>query len=143
MTSTDLAQPAQSAPPSERRTRQRQAISDYLATIPAFLTAQQIHDHLRGAGVDVSLPTVYRTLAHMAESGEVDILTHEGQSSYRRCSTTHHHHLTCRVCGRAVEIADAPIDEWIAALGREHGYTDITHVTELSGLCTRCASLQA
>ena len=149
MTNTDTISSAQGPPvaeppptvpaTSERRTRQREAISSYLATTPEFLTAQQIHDHVRALGVDVSLPTVYRNLAHMAEAGDVDMLTHEGQSSYRRCSTTHHHHLTCRVCGRAVEITDAPIDEWISRLASEHGYTNITHVTELSGLCSRCA----
>jgi Fe2+ or Zn2+ uptake regulation protein len=42
----------------------------------------------------------------MTAAGEVDILRNaDGEATYRRCSTTeHHHHLVCRHCGTAVDI---------------------------------------
>jgi len=128
MTSTD----------APRRTRQREVIWAHLSSTAPFQTAQQIYDALRDQGTPVSLPTVYRTLAAMAVSGEVDVLTAEGQSVYRRCSPHHHHHLVCRRCGRAVELTEARIEAWATQVGEQHGFTEITHITEVSGLCPPC-----
>ena len=77
-----------------RRTRQREMIETYLGRVDEFRNAQQVYDGLRTAGTPVSLPTVYRTLASMAESGDLDVLSIEGMASYRQCSPDHHHHLT-------------------------------------------------
>jgi len=121
-----------------RRTRQRAVIWEYVGQTPEFLSAQQIYDRLRSQGTPVSLPTVYRTLASMAETGDLDVLTTDGQAAYRRCSPSHHHHLVCRRCGRTIELTEAPVEEWAAAVAEEHGFTDISHVIEVSGLCPDC-----
>ena len=121
-----------------RRTRQRVVIWDYVGDASEFQTAQQIHDRLRAQGTPVSLPTVYRTLASMAGSGELDHLTTDGQTAYRRCSAHHHHHLVCRSCGRTIELTDTPVEQWAATVAQKYGFTDITHVTEISGLCPDC-----
>ncbi|MDR0285325.1 MAG: transcriptional repressor [Propionibacteriaceae bacterium] len=123
-----------------RRTRQRTHIWDYLGGTAEFLTAQQVHDRLRAGGTPVSLPTVYRTLAAMAEAGEVDQLVGEDGTAYRRCSPHHHHHLICRVCGRTIELTADPVEAWAAEVARAHGFTGITHVTEISGTCPACSA---
>jgi len=121
-----------------RRTKQRTVIRDYVDDAGEFHTAQQIYDRLRARGTPVSLPTVYRTLAAMAESGELDVLATDGQAAYRRCSSHHHHHLVCRSCGRTIELTDTPVEAWAARVAHEYGFTEITHVTEISGLCPDC-----
>ena len=121
-----------------RRTRQRAVIWTYVTHTGEFQTAQQIYDRLRIQGTPVSLPTVYRTLAAMAESGDLDILTTDGQTAYRRCSDLHHHHLVCRSCGRTIELTDTPVEAWAAAVAHKYGFIDISHVTEISGLCPDC-----
>ncbi|MCL2481826.1 MAG: transcriptional repressor [Propionibacteriaceae bacterium] len=121
-----------------RRTRQRTLIWDYLCTRSEFLTAQQIHDALRTGGTPVSLPTVYRTLTAMAESGDLDVLTTDGQSAYRRCSSHHHHHLVCRGCGRTIEVTGTVVEQWAEAVAHQYGFADITHITEFSGICPAC-----
>ena len=124
-----------------RTTRQRTAISEFLSHAGDFRTAQQIHEQLRAGGDGVCLATVYRTLQSMAESGEVDVVrTAEGESAYRRCATTgHHHHLVCRSCGRTEEIMAKAVETWAATIAAQHGFTDVTHDVELYGLCARCS----
>ena len=126
-------------PGPQRQTRQRTAIADYLATLDEFRSAQQIHDALRGSGVQVGLTTVYRCVQAMAAAGELDQLVNdEGEAVYRRCSGEHHHHLVCRQCGATVEIAGPAVEAWAEAMAAEHGYTEVSHTLELFGRCAAC-----
>ena len=121
-----------------RRTRQRALIWAYLGLRDEFLTAQQIHDRLRAGPTPVSLPTIYRSVTAMAEAGDLDVLVSHGISAYRRCSPTHHHHLVCRQCSRTIEVTGIPLEQWALATGEEHGFVDIAHITELTGVCPSC-----
>ena len=126
--------------PRQRATRQRAAVSAALDSIADFRSAQELHDLLKQRGENVGLTTVYRTLQSLAEAGEVDTLrTGDGESVYRRCSSGHHHHLVCRVCGRAVEVAGPAVEKWADKVAAEHGYTDVSHTVEIFGLCRECS----
>ena len=35
------------------------------------------------------------------------------------------------------------VERWAAALGTEHGFTDVTHTVEVFGLCAECAPAEA
>jgi len=127
-------------PTSPRPTRQRRAVADLLEGRRDFLSAQQIHAELQRRGEGVGLATVYRNLALLVELGELDVLQREdGESLYRRCSPRHHHHLTCRSCGRTVEVAGTPVEEWARMMADDHGFTEVRHTVELLGLCPSCA----
>ena len=79
-----------------RQTRQRAAVSEILADLDEFKSAQEIHELLRRSGERIGLTTVYRALQGMAEASEIDLLiSDDGETRYRKCSTTHHHHLVC------------------------------------------------
>ena len=123
-----------------RSTRQRQAVLAALDEASSFCTAQELHDVLRHRGDKVGLATVYRSLQLMADSDEVDVIRSEaGEASYRRCSTQHHHHLVCRTCGRAVEVSGPAVEAWADRVGGEHGFTQVSHTVELSGVCASCS----
>ncbi|NLT31265.1 MAG: transcriptional repressor [Propionibacterium sp.] len=127
--------------PATRNTPQRTAVRDLLAEIAEFRTAQQVHDELRSRDVKIGLATVYRHLTALTEAGELDMLrTPEGETSYRKCSDGHHHHLVCRDCGHTVEISAPVVERWAAELATTHGFHDITHELEVHGLCTDCAA---
>jgi len=128
--------------PERRSTRQRAALSEALADSPVFLSAQEIHARLRDAGTSVGLATVYRNLQSMVADHEVDVLrTDEGESVYRACtSSAHHHHLICRGCGRTVEVAERAIEVWAEKIAAEHGFVDVRHTLEIDGLCAACAA---
>jgi Fur family ferric uptake transcriptional regulator len=133
MTSTD-------SPANPRRTRQRAAVSAAMGRSGEFRTAQEVHAALRESGDSIGLATVYRTLAQLAEAGEIDcIRTPDGQAAYRRCSSGHHHHLICRGCGRAVEISPPSFEAWADRVAAENGFTQIDHELELFGRCAACS----
>ncbi|WP_310963020.1 Fur family transcriptional regulator [Nocardioides terrisoli] len=134
MTSTD--------PGSERLrpTRQRLAVAAALESVEDFRSAQEIHEVVRAGGDNVGLSTVYRTLQAMAEGGELDVLRAEnGESVYRRCSTTHHHHLVCRDCGATVEVEGPTVEKWTRAVAAAHGYSEVSHTLEIFGTCAACS----
>jgi Fur family ferric uptake transcriptional regulator len=123
-----------------RRTRQRAAVEQILRKTDEFRTAQQLHADLRAAGADVGLTTVYRNLAQLAESHEVDLLLGEdGETRYRACSATHHHHVVCRECGYTVEVTAAPVERWAQRTAAAHGFSDVSHTVEIVGVCDTCA----
>ena len=137
MTSTDPHDAR--LPEGTRPTRQRRAVATALQSFEDFRSAQDIHDLLRRTGDSVGLSTVYRTLQSLADGGEVDVLRSEdGEALYRRCSTSHHHHLVCRSCGRTVEVEGPAVERWADKVAGEHGYTGVSHTLEIFGTCPDC-----
>ncbi|MGF1426017.1 Fur family transcriptional regulator [Kitasatospora sp. LaBMicrA B282] len=129
--------------PRARSTRQRAAVSAVLDEIEDFRSAQELHDMLKHRGDSVGLTTVYRTLQSLADAGEVDVLrTADGEAVYRRCSSGHHHHLVCRLCGSTVEVEGPAVERWANTVAAEHGFTDIAHTLEIFGTCAECTAKQ-
>lgn len=122
-----------------RPTRQQVAVAEALGRTGDFRSAQDLHADLRDQGDPVGLATVYRALSTMVESGDVDVLrTDDGEARYRQCSTSHHHHLVCRVCGKAIEIDGPAVEAWASGVAAQHDYTDVEHVVEIIGTCRDC-----
>ena len=70
---------------------------------------------------------------------EIDSLrTESGESIYRRCSATHHHHLVCRNCGATVEVEGPVVEKWTRSVAAAHGYSDVSHTLEIFGTCNSC-----
>ncbi len=123
-----------------RSTKQREALVHVLEEVDGFRTAQQLHARLVERGDKVGIATVYRSLQLLADADLVDIIhSEDGEASYRRCSTRHHHHLVCRECGRAVEAQAPAVETWVAAMAAEHGFSDVSHDLEIFGTCADCA----
>ncbi len=125
-----------------RGTRQAEAVASVLDRLPGFCSAQQIHAELRENGEQVGLTTVYRHLQVLSESGRIDaIRDSSGEILYRRCqSDAHHHHLTCRICGRSVEVEGRAVELWAEQVAQEAGFTEVGHTVELFGLCPECGA---
>ena len=121
-------------------TRQKRALAGLLAESVRFRSAQDLFAELRIRGENVGLTTVYNQLGALAEAGEVDaVRTDSGETLYRRCATEgHHHHLLCRGCGRSVEVAGPAVERWAERVAAEHGFVDVEHTIEISGLCPEC-----
>jgi Fur family ferric uptake transcriptional regulator len=125
-----------------RGTRQAEALSAVLDGLPGFLSAQQIHAELRNRGEHIGLTTVYRHLQVLSEDGLIDaIRDSSGETLYRKCRTgAHHHHLTCRNCGRSVEVEGRAVELWAEQVAAEAGFANVGHTVELFGLCPDCAT---
>ena len=128
--------------PRTRNTWQKRAIDEILDRSPDFLSAQQVHQSVAESGRTVSLATVYRVLQAQVEDGAVDILAlDDGQTLFRKCETTgHHHHLVCRNCRSTEEIEAPKVEHWADHVGADFGYTEINHTLEIYGLCPQCSN---
>jgi Fur family transcriptional regulator, ferric uptake regulator len=119
-----------------RYTRQAAAVIAVMSGMPAFSDARDIREAVRLAGGRVGLATVYRHLRVLAEEGRVDAVRGAGgQTMYRLRRDDHSHHLTCRVCGRAVEVDGHGVWEWAGQVARLAGFTLTGYTVELTGVC--------
>jgi Fur family transcriptional regulator, ferric uptake regulator len=127
--------------PVRRQTRQRAAVAAALDSTDEFVSAQDLHASMRASGDRIGLATVYRSLQTLSEDGQLDVRRGEdGEALYRRCSTGHHHHVVCRVCGRTVEVESRSVERWAAAVAKDHGFVDTVHTVEITGTCPDCAT---
>ena len=123
---------------ARKASKQRTAVSAYLDGQTTFASAQDIHAALRELGTPIGLATVYRALQTMVDDGELDALrTDEGETVYRRCGTSHHHHLVCRECGRTVEVEEPSVERWASRVAAQHGFSEVSHTLEIFGSCDR------
>ena len=122
-----------------RNTRQRSAVVAVFDQLDGFHSAQEVHARMRAAGDSIGLSTVYRAVQALVDDGELDsIRTDNGEAIYRRCSTTHHHHLVCRSCGRTEEVEGPTVERWADRVAGEHGFVDVKHTLEIFGTCAAC-----
>jgi Fur family ferric uptake transcriptional regulator len=124
-----------------RVTDQRRIVLEAMLGERNDATAQGLHERLRPAAPRLGLATVYRTLNALADAGVLDRLHHDATGTcFRYCGPGHHHHLTCRICHKVVELRDCDLADWATTLGRAHGFADINHSLELDGVCDQCTA---
>ena len=121
-----------------RVTRQRLAVLEALAGRGGVVTAQELHHELRGRRHAPGLATVYRTLAVLAQAGEVDTFPRDGEQAFRLCGDEHHHHLVCTGCGSVDEVDAAEVEAWVVRVARRRGFRVTSHTADVYGLCRGC-----
>jgi Fur family transcriptional regulator, ferric uptake regulator len=125
---------------TKRETWQKRAVQQALSAARGFVSAQELHQRLATAERRVGLTTVYRALTDLVETGEADALpTPEGELKYRACETGHHHHISCRSCGKAVEFELEGLERAVRELAQKHGFKEVEHSLEIFGLCASCS----
>ena len=110
-----------------------------LSEVVGFVSAQQLHTVLKNHGSTIGLATVYRALTDLAAAGEADSLqSKDSEVLYRACTTSHHHHLICRDCGKTVEIEANSVEKWADEVARTHGFIQPSHSIDIFGICPAC-----
>ncbi|WP_282921459.1 Fur family transcriptional regulator [Mobiluncus massiliensis] len=130
------------SPARQRKTRQLEAVLSAVRGMTDFQSAAEIFTKLQLNGTRVGLATVYRNLAALAEDGVLDtVKSADGTTLYRECeSSEHHHHLVCRSCGKTEEFHLKGLEETLNEMGREMGFSALSHTVELTGLCSKCSA---
>ena len=83
--------------------------------MPAFSNARAIHAAVHHDAGRVGLATMYRHSRVLAGQGVVDTVRGAGgEALYRLRRGSLTHHLTCRFCGRTVEVDGSEVWEWLA-----------------------------
>lgn len=122
-----------------RLTRPRQVVLEILLNSREHLDAETLYDLARAQVSDISLATIYRSLALFKDAGLVQ--EHRLGESHGHFETTPeapHFHFTCVKCGRVIEFASPSVLQAVSDLG-EHRDLKITQVhLHLSGYCADC-----
>jgi Fur family ferric uptake transcriptional regulator len=125
-----------------RATQQRKAIAARLVSLgesgEAF-TAESLLAGLNKEGAGIGRATVFRTIEKLVSLGLIDRVEFaDGERWYRLCSGEHHHHLSCRLCHKVVEVELCLPEAKIAAIGAREGFTIEGHEISLFGICDEC-----
>ena len=122
-----------------RLTRQRLAIREVLCHTDAHPDADWVHQQVRQKLPSISMGTVYRNLAQMAEAGIIrQVRCAEGASRWDG-RTDRHCHVICSRCGRVADI-ELPnvLEELERAAARESGFRIVGQSLCLAGICPQC-----
>ena len=122
-----------------RLTSQRRLILGVLEECEGHLDAEALFVQARTRDPDISLATVYRTLAVLKEMGLVEEHSlGEEHSHYEAVHGQPHYHFVCLGCGKVIEF-DAPLMKRMARDVSEQEDVCITDVhLRLSGYCAQC-----
>ena len=133
----------------QRLTPQRERVLALFEPIGAgrHLSAEDVHQRLRGGDGRVSLATVYRTLRLLSS---LDLLQElelpDGGRRFELAGDAqhrHHHHLVCVRCGRTEEFEDTAVLTAGAAAAGAHGFRLLECVLTVRALCPGCAAAGA
>lgn len=117
-------------------TPQRKAIYDVICILD-HPTAAEIMDRLREQGSQFAYGTVYNTLKHLTETGQIQELR-VGEACRYDASTKRHHHIQCTVCGQVEEVfSEIPL-QWLSTVAAETGYQVHQEQLLLKGVCAAC-----
>ena len=122
--------------PSERNTRQRDAIKLALVHARRPLSTQEILEaaNLQVSGVGIA--TVYRNVKTFLQAGEITSVSLPGDSPrYEVAGHAHHHHFHCRSCDRVFDVHHCPGNLQDMA---PQGFRVDSHELTLYGICADC-----
>ncbi|HEX9036899.1 MAG TPA: transcriptional repressor [Ktedonobacterales bacterium] len=127
-----------------RRTRPRQALVARVARWACEgvdFTADSLWRAVRADDPDVGRATVFRTIEALTALGLLDRVSFaDGAERYHAVPPggRHHHHLTCDICHRVVNIDVCIPDKALRAVASRAGFALSGHRVELFGRCERC-----
>jgi Fe2+ or Zn2+ uptake regulation protein len=127
-----------------RLTGQRKLLLGLIEQQTGHLDAHELHRLAQEQDPEISLATVYRTLAVLRDLGLVDEL-HLGEEHHhyelKRQAT--HHHLVCAGCSQVVEFRSALAEKLQRAIAREHDFEITEARVDLVGYCAACRAGKA
>ena len=121
-----------------RMTPQRHAILHVLRHAGEHLSPSDVYEQARVELRSLTETTVYRTLEFLARNGFVQpALMGNGHLVYE-IARHEHHHLVCRICGRAMEVDHVLLRGMYSRLETTSGYRLSTGHMTFFGLCPAC-----
>jgi Fur family ferric uptake transcriptional regulator len=117
-------------------TRSRTRLFEYLQQSGPVSVSQFMRDNAAIA----DRASLYRTLIMFRELGVIEDRIIQGERLVELTDEydSHHHHLTCRQCGRSVAITMPDIERELVELCNGRGFAVESHMIEVSGLCEEC-----
>ena len=118
-----------------RWTIQRESIVRTFISERRHLTAEELHDIVKGEDASVSVATVYRTMNLLVQTGLV-AKRHfsEGSAAFDLViGKGHHHHLIDIENDRIIEFNDDELEQIMSRIAKDLGYQISCHKLEIFG----------
>ena len=126
-----------------RLTGPRRAVAELIAGREGHFTAADIEADARIRRPGIGRATIFRSLEVLLELGVVErIDLPSGEHAYVTCEPSHHHHVVCSSCGRAIDIEDAGLRAVVEEIEARTGYRIDRHRLELFGVCPACRAAE-
>ena len=118
-------------------TKQRLIIFDLLAGNEALAMTQLIKKALGR----IDTVSIYRNIALFEKLGIVQRLNIGWKYKFELTDkfAEHHHHLTCKTCGKVIEINEYSLESFIQQVADQNKFVAQKHQIEVQGLCSECA----
>ena len=119
----------------------RRLVVELLGEQGCCLSAQEIHDRVRGRGRHIGIASVYRTLEGLDGLGlvqRVDLGDGVARFEPAHAGGDHHHHLVCDDCGKVEPFEDSSLESAIERVATGRGYDVAAHEVVLRGACEDC-----
>lgn len=129
-----------------RLTSHRLALLNVLRHQGGFLDAEALHELANLRGANLSLATVYRTLALFKELNLVEgriVGEDQVREEYRFRSQQQHYTLTCKRCGAIVPVESDIVDAFRREVTASLGVTVLSAHSCFIGYCAACTAALA
>lgn len=120
--------------------RQRSAVLDAFLSAHGHVTAHDLAQQMRNAGISISESDVQRTLELFVRYAIARRVQFEGHPvRYEHLHLDHRHgHLICVKCGAIAEIDDNELAALRSSLPARHGFRSLRERLEIYGVCAKC-----
>ncbi len=117
-------------------------LSILINNIETVITADELYLMVKLENKKINRSTVYRNIDILTELSLLyKTITPQGISKVKlKCTTSHHHHLICDICGKIVIYDDCEFTKY-NKFAETNGFTLTGHTLELHGICTNCKSV--
>ena len=126
----------------KRLTPQRRLILQVLEESNGHLDADALYERVKARDPNVSLATVYRTLAVLREIGLVE--EHrlgQDHGHYEAVREEPHYHFTCLRCGKVIEFDTPLVAQVEQELCEQKGVRVTSTHLHVSGYCAQCKDI--
>jgi len=121
-----------------RDTRQKRAIEEALREAGRPMAPEEIRDAAARHVPTIGIATIYRNIRQAVDDGWLKVVALPGNPTrhYELSELPHHHHFSCRQCGRVFDIPGCPGPMKDLA---PRGFKVERHEVVLYGTCDHCS----
>ncbi len=121
-------------------TPERRILLREVFEIHHHFTVEDLFDRLKAVGERVSMPTIYRFIPLLLESGMAkEAVMCRGNVTYEHTyGHEHHDHLVCVKCGRVYEFRNDEIERLQQSVCDKFNFQPLEHRLGIRGICAEC-----
>ncbi len=128
---------------TSRKTIQRGIIAEELCLLANHPTADEVYEAVHTKHPSIGRATVYRTLARLADEGEISrVRINDGADRFDQRAFKHYH-VKCNRCGRVDDVMIELLTDVDDSAAQATGYSIAGHTMQFDGVCPTCQACES